>query len=165
MQNQQVVSNQQIQIQQQQQQMIQPQSPKLQSHLQQQVSPQSVEQIQQIQMQQQQMQQQQSLQQQQQIAGSDQPSIGHQKMETGDKTDEFHEIISKWQFDPHLLNSRSVRISIFEFESDPSIFREATRQSIRKEITMNLLGNDLSIGVPGIHGLVDFIQRCLPGIL
>ena len=72
---------------------------------------------------------------------------------------------SKMQKGAHLLNSRSVRISIFEFESDPSIFREATCQSIRKEITMNLLGNDLSIGVPGIHGLVDFIQRCLRGIL
>ena len=85
MQNQQVVSNHQLQIQQQQQQMKKPRSPKLQPHspqLQQQVSPQSVEQIQQPQMQ------------QQQIVGSEQPSSGHQKMETGDKTDEFHEITS-----------------------------------------------------------------------
>ena len=70
--------------------------------LQQQVSPQSVEQIQQTEMQKQQMQQQPLLQQQQQIVGSDQPLSGHQKMGTGDKTD-----------NAHLLNSRSVIFSDF----------------------------------------------------
>ena len=49
---------------------------------------------------------------------------------------------SKMQKGAHLLNSRSVsfgpKFLVFEFESDQSIFREVTRQSTRKEITIRL---------------------------